>query len=617
MNFLSPSLNNILDLERVDEIITKTLNTFDSIFPICYQNALLESIMNRGKVTPDTQYILMSSPLLNKPLKSGYLIKQGFLMKSWKQRYFIAYNEADNFIISYSKKENDNEIYRFSCSGYNVESFTKEETELYGENGIKLIPLNDTKRYWYFRANNIEEQLEWIMIFTYACRKSNPQYDSDVIIREAFMNSFQQTRQLYGFYGSFNMKIGNEIELLENFVRSILLREILNDVISSIENDTLEEMIKNAPIESIDRRRSASVSNLTNINFNLYNPLSIINSMITTNKRKETILSKQKLIMTIHRVVNNKINPAVTNCWLKSRDKVINSSTHFINRVIPLSSQILQCEEAIEELLYAPVVARIDPANNDLQYRLLTPLSLICGPCILDAYEFALRSLFNEISKRIGIIICNPSTLNDEINNLIERVDYNHIIGNVTTDNINSNNLLITSKEILLNMANIGLNNLEDDFIGTITPIEIYYRTMDDLRSLLQDTIYSFGYILKEQGVTNRIIVLFNEIILKLCTDMSTKMRVSFFSILQEVSECSVQDSMIHPCKDLFKEVKKLAFIPPQLKDIIHTHFVGDRFIKELVCMNLTNNVEGMFSESAERLQRVVTQLCETLPIKA
>jgi hypothetical protein len=74
---------------------------------------------------------------------------------------------------------------------------------------------------------------------------------------------------------------------------------------------------------------------------------------------------------------------------------------------------------------------------------------------------------------------------------------------------------------------------------------------------------------------------------------------------------------MILPCKDLFKEVRKNAFVPPPLKEMIFTHFVGDRFIKELVCMTLTNIVDHMFADCVPRLHGVVTQLCDTLPITA
>ena len=96
---------------------------------------------------------------------------------------------------------------------------------------------------------------------------------------------------------------------------------------------------------------------------------------------------------------------------------------------------------------------------------------------------------------------------------------------------------------------------------------------------------------------------------------MSVRMRNSFFYILCEVAESSIQDSMVLPCKDLFKSVRKAAFVPPRLKDVIYTHFVGDRFIKELVGMNLINVVDFIFADCAPRLEAVVQQLCNTLPI--
>jgi hypothetical protein len=58
---------------------------------------------------------------------------------------------------------------------------------------------------------------------------------------------------------------------------------------------------------------------------------------------------------------------------------------------------------------------------------------------------------------------------------------------------------------------------------------------------LVNDAVFSFGFALRSQGVTNRIVSIFNETILKLCTDMSARMRASFFQILQEVAESSVQ----------------------------------------------------------------------------
>ena len=165
MNFLGNGIEDIMDVGRVDDIIGKTLATFEKVFPICYKNALLETIMNRGKVTPDTSYVLLSAPLPSTPLKKGVLKKRGQHRKNWKTRWFTALNEADNYAIYYGTTESPgSEISRFSCSGYRVESFTADETEIFGPHGIKLAPLNDAKRCWWFCAGSAEEHTEWVMV---------------------------------------------------------------------------------------------------------------------------------------------------------------------------------------------------------------------------------------------------------------------------------------------------------------------------------------------------------------------------------------------------------------------------------------------------------------------
>ncbi len=47
-------------------------------------------------------YDLFPAPLPCAPIRQGYLIKLGEKVKSWKTRYFVAFNRADNYIIKVS-----------------------------------------------------------------------------------------------------------------------------------------------------------------------------------------------------------------------------------------------------------------------------------------------------------------------------------------------------------------------------------------------------------------------------------------------------------------------------------------------------------------------------------
>jgi hypothetical protein len=47
---------------------------------------------------------------------------------------------------------------------YRVEAFSPEETKKYGQHGFKLKPIDEHNRIWYFRAENVEEQHEWMEV---------------------------------------------------------------------------------------------------------------------------------------------------------------------------------------------------------------------------------------------------------------------------------------------------------------------------------------------------------------------------------------------------------------------------------------------------------------------
>lgn len=75
----------------------------------------------------------------------------------------MALNEADNFDIRYYKFYKGRTLKRgvISCCGYRVEMFDEEEEEEFGKYGFKLVPNDDTRRCWWFRAEDDEVKKEW------------------------------------------------------------------------------------------------------------------------------------------------------------------------------------------------------------------------------------------------------------------------------------------------------------------------------------------------------------------------------------------------------------------------------------------------------------------------
>ena len=110
---------------------------------------------------------LLQADVPSKHIKAGFLIKMGANVRSWKRRYFIGYNQADNFAISYAEDSGHGERTekgRFFCWGYEVEAFDAEETAKHGPYGIKLKPRGDGKRMWMFRAETEDDQAQWMEV---------------------------------------------------------------------------------------------------------------------------------------------------------------------------------------------------------------------------------------------------------------------------------------------------------------------------------------------------------------------------------------------------------------------------------------------------------------------
>jgi hypothetical protein len=72
-------------------------------------------------------------------------------------------NEADNFDILYYKLYKGKTLKKgvISCGGYRVEMFEESEEDEFGKYGFKLVPNDETRRCWWFRAEDDEMKKEW------------------------------------------------------------------------------------------------------------------------------------------------------------------------------------------------------------------------------------------------------------------------------------------------------------------------------------------------------------------------------------------------------------------------------------------------------------------------
>lgn len=165
------------------------MESFGKTYPLEYKTALIEQIKEEVNAE-ENPYQLLDIPPPSDVLKEGLLEKRGAWNKSFKTRYFVAKNTVDNYIVEYYSGEGGSLKGTISTDGYWPRDLDENEAQ-FGPHGFKLVPWDDRRRVWYFRASTAEEAREWRSTFYNSCRLSRPPQDPDPIVHKAFVGAYE------------------------------------------------------------------------------------------------------------------------------------------------------------------------------------------------------------------------------------------------------------------------------------------------------------------------------------------------------------------------------------------------------------------------------------------
>lgn len=417
--------------ERINETIQEVVKLFSIEFSKAYTQAVIAHVKAEVDPTPELEDALKleTAPVPSHVLKTGSLVKRGDAHKSWKQRFFVAYNAADNFKIDYLDGVDEKGRLKGTIfpAGYRAYEFNSDDIAEFGEAGIKLVPWSSRRRTWYIRCPDDQERKEWMTVFDNACYKAQPPRDPDECIAEAFDVTLRNLRWHYWFWGWYR-DAGSEPERLGEFILDLLDRNVLNAVYDNIEN----------------------------------NP------------------SKSMTIDLIRKTVGSSVNAACSSAWISSCSAVRSMSDTIKSSAKDLLSPILETQKKFKEKITTMVGGTINPFLEEKGGNLIKPILKAIFKPVLDAFVQAIHGYHSHMSSKIASNEFAASRFESSLNSSDWQMDW-------------WSGPLHKSYSTCYRIWDSDLAELASYFSGGLTPYNVYCMVKDKIEVIAHRAVYTFG----------------------------------------------------------------------------------------------------------------------------
>ncbi len=419
-----------------------------------------------------------------------------------------------------------------------------------------------------------------IQVFVNACKKAKPDVQRDSVYVEAFSSAYRVTRAAYGYFGVFTV-IGSECEMLEFLSNQILAREMIDQYIAE---------------------RGA----------------------------KATPVARKNLLINVHHSVQKIVRPIVASTWRSSFASVEIMKASFELSVKASLRLVLDKEAEIRAFLMERVRALVDPYMAELHSKTCLPLLNCCFAASVEAYEQALTGFHREMHKVLGSIEFYPDTQAKEVLRLEELVEQTGA------------GPLANSQRVLWRMHTSDLAEVQDTLQQAgISGYDLYIRSMDDLKGLLQNALHTFhklsqlpanakppsspsvgtagmiipplppssvpAAIAPAPAVKRPLIEVLNEVIAKLTADAKISLQAGLVTFLEHAVECKVQEMMVAPCYEVALSAQRLVTRETQL--MINLNSLGEQLVRDLVHQHLLALLSDLSAEASSRLNMAAVQL--------
>ncbi|KAA0159716.1 hypothetical protein FNF27_04227 [Cafeteria roenbergensis] len=232
--------------ERVVDVASNVMEAFGPLYVQAYAAATVRSLQEahtraaEGGQLPDALKLeLMAPPIATEPLEKGWMVKLGAIKASWRRRFFVATNEADNFVVYYFERDEHADTPTrkrgaiLPC-GLRVRALRDEaDRKLYGEHALCLDP-GDGRRAWHLRCDSEAERSKWRAVLKYASLHAQPPLSADAVEAAAFCDAYERLRRRLGLWGWYRID-RCEPEQLTQLVCQLCRDRILHQALARLD----------------------------------------------------------------------------------------------------------------------------------------------------------------------------------------------------------------------------------------------------------------------------------------------------------------------------------------------------------------------------------------------
>jgi hypothetical protein len=272
--------------QEIQDLIKAVLGTFTVQYTKAYTIAMIKQAMDDAKddaMTPtEEDYELQQRPEWKENLKSGYLLKEGGIRKSWKRRYFVvrpSYNVDYYVNEEESKKEKGKKKGTMGLCNYYVvtdvnDGILKRLKDLAEKMGMNFDDLPKPKEYppltfelhhyrrrcFFLQAEKEEDFKDWVAQFRTACWRAHSLTIDEPCHQIAFPEAIRLTRIKLGRWGWYTWG-GTEVQILSDLISDELDYVVMGKIYGKIQGPWIvRQKIRQQVLKGIDSIVTAAVT---------------------------------------------------------------------------------------------------------------------------------------------------------------------------------------------------------------------------------------------------------------------------------------------------------------------------------------------------------------------